>query len=55
MSLGGVLLGIWLILIGLSWISAIAIGTAFLGWWALITGIIMLVEIWHPLTVFRRS
>lgn len=53
MSLGSVLLGIWLVLVGLAWAQLIVIGTLFLGWWALITGIVWLVELWHPFNLRR--
>lgn len=54
MSLGTLLLSIWLILLGLTWIAAITVSTKFLGFWALVTGIVLLVESYHPLTIYRR-
>lgn len=53
-SLGHLLLCIWLILVGLTWAAIIVINSKFLGYWALITGIVLLVEGYHPLTVYRR-
>jgi hypothetical protein len=53
MSLGTVLLGIWLVLVGLDWANLVVIGSGFLGFWALVTGVIWLVEIWHPFNLRR--
>lgn len=49
MSLSSVLLGIWLVLVGLSWAGIVSIGTSFLGFWALISGVLWLIELYHPL------
>jgi hypothetical protein len=54
MSLASVLLGIWLILVGLAWAAIISIPNVFLGFWALITGVLWLLEAYHPITVFKR-
>lgn len=57
MALGSLLLAVWLILVGLTWATIVAINSKFLGFWALVTGIILLVESYHPvvLPVRRRS
>lgn len=54
MSLSGLLLGIWLILIGLTWAGIVVITSKFLGFWALVTGILWLIEGYHPITVYKR-
>jgi hypothetical protein len=54
MSLGSLLLGVWLVLVGLSWSAIITISSRFLGFFALVTGIVWLAEGYHPITVFRR-
>lgn len=56
MGLASLLLGIWLILVGLSWAALVVIDSKFLGFWALITGILWLVEQWHPVVIpVRRN
>lgn len=52
--LGQLLLGIWLILVGINWLAWVAIDTTFLGFWGFVTGIIILVELSHPITVWKR-
>lgn len=54
MSLSHLLLGVWLILVGLNWAGIVAIGSLFLGVWALVTGILWLLESAHPITIWRR-
>lgn len=51
MSLGSLLLAVWLILVGLTWSTLVLINSKFLGVWALITGIVLIVEQWQPLTI----
>jgi uncharacterized membrane protein len=51
MSLGSLLLGVWLILVGISWAAIVAIDIKFLGFWALVTGIVWLVEGVHPIVI----
>jgi uncharacterized membrane protein len=55
MSLGNLLLGIWLILVGISWMAWVTISIKFLGIWAFVTGIVILVEGYHPIIVYRRT
>lgn len=54
MSLGSLALAIWLILVGLSWLGWVTISTKFLGGWAALTGLLLLLEAYHPITVWRR-
>lgn len=54
MSLSQLLLGVWLILVGLSWAGWVAINAKFLGIWALVTGIVWLLEAVHPVTIYKR-
>lgn len=54
MSLSQLLLGIWLILVGLTWAAILSISIKFLGYFAIVTGIVWLVEGYHPITVYRR-
>lgn len=44
MSLSHLLLALWLIMVGLAWLGWVAISIKFLGGWALVTGIILLLE-----------
>lgn len=53
LSLSQLLLAIWLILIGLTWMTWVAIGQKFLGIWAFVTGIVWLIEGYHPVTVWQ--
>lgn len=54
MSLGTILLAVWLILVGITWLTWVAITSAFLGGFALVTGIVLLVEGYHPLIVWKK-
>lgn len=54
MSLSGLLLAVWLILVGLAWTGIVAISSHFLGLWAIVTGVLLLLEAYHPITVYRR-
>jgi len=54
MSVSQVLLAVWLILVGLSWSTILAIDVKFLGVFALITGIILLVDQVHPIAINKR-
>lgn len=54
MSVSNILLGIWLILVGATWLTWITVDVKFLGLLAFITGIVILVEGFHPLPVFKR-
>lgn len=53
MSVSGILLGIWLLLVGSSWLNWLTVDVKFLGLLAFITGILFLVESVHPF--IRRS
>lgn len=53
MSLGSLLLGIWLILVGITWLTWATISLTFLGIWAFVTGIVWLVETVHPIVIKR--
>jgi hypothetical protein len=55
MSLGSLLLAIWLVLVGLTWAAIVAISTKFLGFWALVTGIVLFVEGYHPITIYKHQ
>lgn len=54
MSLSHVLTAIWFILVGITWLGWITISATFLGGFALVVGIVWLVEGYRPLTVWRR-
>lgn len=54
MSLSQLLLAVWLILLGITWLTWIAISTQFLGGLAFVTGIAWLLEGYRPITVYRR-
>lgn len=44
MSLSALLLGVWLILVGLVWALKVDISLVVLGWLAIITGVIWILE-----------
>lgn len=54
MSLGTILLAIWLILLGITFLTWVNISYQFLGGFAAVVGIILLVEGYHPITLFKR-
>lgn len=54
MSLSQLLLAVWLILVGLSWMAWVTISIKFLGIWAFVTGIVWLVEAYYPVTIYKR-
>lgn len=54
MSLSTLLLGVWLILVGITWLGWVAITLTFLGLWAFVTGIVLLIESVHPLVIYKR-
>lgn len=54
MSLSQLLLAVWLILVGLVWLGWVTVSSKLLGGLALVTGILWLVEGYHPITVYRR-
>lgn len=56
LSLSHLLLGIWLILVGITWLTWVLIDIKFLGLWAFVTGIIWLIEgTVHPIVIYRRQ
>lgn len=55
MSLGHLLLGLWFILVGITWLTWVTISSQFLGGLAAITGLIWLLESYHPVTIWKRS
>lgn len=54
MNLSTLLLGVWLILVGVSWLAWVTVDVKLLGLLGFITGIVVLVEGVHPLTVWKR-
>lgn len=54
MNLSQLLLGVWLILVGVTWMAWATISIKFLGIWAFVTGIVWLIEGYHPLVVYKR-
>lgn len=54
MNLSHLLLAVFLILLGITWLTWVAISQTFLGVFALVTGIVWLVEGYHPVTVWHR-
>ena len=54
MSLSSLFLAVWLLLVGGTWADVYPISGKFLGLWAIITGIIWLIEGVHPITVWKR-
>lgn len=53
MSLSSLMLGVWLILVGATWLTWLSIDLKFLGLFAFITGIVWLVEAYRPLNIPR--
>lgn len=54
MNLSSLLLAVFLILLGITWLGWVAISITFLGIWSLVTGILLLLEAYHPVVVYRR-
>lgn len=54
MSLSQLLLAVWLILVGVTDLGWVTVSIKLIGGLALITGILWLVEGYHPITVYRR-
>ena len=54
MSLGHLLLCAWLILFGLSLAAIVTITSKFLGIFAIVTGIVLFAETYHPVTIYKR-
>lgn len=55
MGLSTLLAAIWFILVGITWLGWVTISSQFLGGFALVVGIVWLVEGWHPITVWKRA
>lgn len=55
MSLSTLLLAIFLILLGLSWLAILAVSAKLLGIIALVDGIAWLVESYRPIVLFDRN
>lgn len=54
MTLSSLLLGIWLVLFGVDQTGMAVVSHWLLGIWALITGVLWLFDLYHPLTIWRR-
>lgn len=55
MNISTLLLAIWLILVGATWLTWISIDLKFLGLLGFIVGIVILVDSFHPLVVNRHN
>lgn len=53
MSLSSILLAIWLLMVGATWLAWVSIDIRFLGLWAFVTGIVWLIESFRPITIPR--
>lgn len=53
MSLSSLLLGLWLILVGATWLTWLSVDTKALGLFAFITGLVWLIEGFHPITITK--
>lgn len=53
MSISNLLLAIWLILVGVTWLTWVNIDIKFLGLLGFVTGILLLVESYHPINIRR--
>lgn len=53
MSISNLLLAVWLVLVGATWLTWLSIDAKALGLLAVITGIVMLVDYVHPISVRR--
>lgn len=53
MTLSNLLLGIWLILVGSTWLGWVGVSIKFLGLWAFVTGVVILVDSFHPINLKR--
>lgn len=51
MSISQLLLGVWLILVGATWLTWLTIDSKFLGLFAFIVGILILVDNYHPIKI----
>lgn len=56
MSLGTLLLGVFLILVGITWLTWVTLSVTFLGVLAFVTGIVLLLESSvRPIVVYKRQ
>lgn len=53
MSISSILLALFLILVGVSWLTWVNIDIKFLGLLGFVTGILLLVESYHPINIRR--
>lgn len=53
MSVSILLLAVFLILLGVTWLGWVAVSTPLLGLLAFVTGIVLLVDSFHPIVVKR--
>lgn len=53
MNLSSLLLGLWLILVGATWLTWLSVDAKFLGLFAFITGLVWLIEGVHPIRLGR--
>lgn len=53
MNISNLLLAIWLILVGATWLTWLSIDPKFLGLLGFITGIVILIDAFHPITINR--
>lgn len=54
MSIANLLLAIWLILVGATWLTWVSIDQKFLGLLGFIVGIVILVDAFHPIVINRN-
>jgi hypothetical protein len=55
MNLGSLCLGLYLLLLGLNYLAILTVNNTLLGVLALIAGAAILLDSWHPITVWRRN
>lgn len=55
MSIGTLCLGLYLILLGLSYLTILTVNNTVLGVLALIAGIAVLIDSYRPITLWRRN
>lgn len=53
MTLSTLLLGLWLILVGVTWIGWVPVSSLVLGAFALVTGVVILIDSLGSRTVFK--
>lgn len=55
MSISNLLLALWLILVGATWLTWITVDNKVLGLLGFIVGLVILVDSFHPLEINRHS